>query len=86
MADKYRFSGDEQAAILRSLRKAFEAGDEIEFMRILRSLESSDEDPRSSELVKTFRAMRSGKEQRRLCGTVLKAPSPSERASSSDAI
>jgi hypothetical protein len=61
MAEKYRFTREEQAALLRELKKILRSDDEREFMKILRKLGIKDEDPRFAEAVKFFRDLRGGK-------------------------
>jgi hypothetical protein len=61
MADKYRFTLEEKAALLRELKKVLKKDDEREFMRILRKFGIKDEDPRFVEAVKFFRDLRGGK-------------------------
>lgn len=61
MPDKYRFTPEEKAALLRELKKILKNNDEREFMKILRKLGVKDEDPRFAEAVKFFRNLRGGK-------------------------
>lgn len=61
MPDKYRFTVEEKAALLRELKKILRNDDEREFMKILRKLGIKDEDPRFAEAVKFFRDLRAGK-------------------------
>jgi len=61
MPDKYRFTPEEKAALLRELKKILTNNDEREFMKILRKLGVKDEDPRFAEAVKFFRGLRGGK-------------------------
>ena len=61
MPDKYRFTPEEKAALLRELKKILKNNDEREFMKILRKLGVKDEDPRFAEAVKFFRDLRGGK-------------------------
>lgn len=61
MPDKYRFTVEEKAALLRELKKILRNNDEREFMKILRKLGIKDEDPRFAEAVKFFRDLRAGK-------------------------
>jgi uncharacterized protein (UPF0261 family) len=61
MPDKYRFTPEEKAALLRELKKILTNNDEREFMKILRKLGVKDEDPRFAEAVKFFRDLRGGK-------------------------
>lgn len=61
MPDKYRFTPEEKAALLRELKKILKNNDEREFMKILRKLGVKDEDPRFAEAVKFFHDLRGGK-------------------------
>ena len=61
MPEKYRFTPEEKAALLRELKKILRNNDEREFMKILRKFGIRDEDPRFSEVVKFFRDLRGGK-------------------------
>ncbi|HET7258482.1 MAG TPA: hypothetical protein VFI75_02095 [Candidatus Acidoferrum sp.] len=61
MPDKYRFTVEEKAALLRELKKILRNNDEREFMKVLRKLGIKDEDSRFAEAVKFFRDLRAGK-------------------------
>ena len=61
MAEKYRFTREEKAALLRELKKILRSDDEREFMKILRKFGIKDGDPRFAEVVKFFRDLRGGK-------------------------
>jgi hypothetical protein len=61
MAEKYRFTCEEKAALLRELKKILRSDDEREFMKILRKFGIRDEDARFAEVVKFFRDLRGGK-------------------------
>ena len=61
MAEKYRFTREEKAALLRELKKILRSDDDREFMKILRKFGIMDEDPRFAEAVKFFRDLRGGK-------------------------
>lgn len=61
MPDKYRFTPEEKAALLRELKKILRNNGEREFMKILRKFGIKDEDPRFAEVVKFFRDVRGGK-------------------------
>ncbi len=61
MPEKYRFTPEEKAALLRELKKILRNNDEREFMKILRKFGIKDEDPRFAEVVKFFRDLRGGK-------------------------
>ena len=61
MPEKYRFTPEEKAVLLRELKKILRNNDEREFMKILRKFGIKDEDPRFAEVVKFFRDLRGGK-------------------------
>jgi hypothetical protein len=60
-AGKFKYTQKERAEMRRFIRRALDAGNEIEFMKILRQCGVKDEDSRFSRLVTLFREERGGK-------------------------
>jgi hypothetical protein len=58
---KYRHTRKERDELMKLIRNAFLANNELEFMQILRRQGVKDEDPRFSAALKKFRELRSGK-------------------------
>ncbi|HKQ88217.1 MAG TPA: hypothetical protein VJS43_15775 [Candidatus Acidoferrales bacterium] len=55
MAEKYRHTPQERAAMLRQLKRILELKDERELMKFLREHGIRDENPRFSQIVQAFR-------------------------------
>jgi hypothetical protein len=58
---KYRHTRKERDELMKLIRNAFQANNELEFMQILRRQGVKDEDPRFSAALKKFRELRGGK-------------------------
>jgi hypothetical protein len=58
---KYRHTRRERDELIKLIRNALHANNEIEFMQILRRQGVKDEDPRFSAALRKFRELRDGK-------------------------